>query len=165
MLILARSLRELNFGMLMEVYEEGNRENAGEFWPDLDPAEGLLQAEQDFYQYLKTVFFPVDGAVCAIWEEKGRYVSALRLEPYGDGLLLEGLETAPSARRKGYAENLILAVQDRFGEKKIYSHVHKGNIPSLKIHKKCGFQIICDHAVYIDGSVNSRCFTLCFRQP
>lgn len=164
MLILAKSLRELSFGSLMEVYEEGNRENAAEFWPGLDAAAGLLQAEQDFYQYLKEVFFPVEGAVYAVWEEKGRYLSALRLEPYQDGLLLEGLETAPTARRKGYAEKLLRAVLEAFGGRKLYSHVGKSNIPSLKVHEKCGFQIICDYAVYIDGSVNSRCCTLCFRQ-
>ena len=159
MLYIARSMRELNFAALMEVYIEGNRENAAENYPDLPEGQGLLQAEQSFYQYLREDFFRVPGAYYAIWQEAGRYVSALRLEPYRDGLLLEALETAPEQRRKGYAEVLIRAALP--GQGKVYSHVHKRNIPSLRIHEKCGFRRISEQAVYIDGSVNDRCCTMC----
>lgn len=69
------------------------------------PAAGL--AEEDFREYLSQVFFAAEGAAYFILEEAGRYVSALRLEPYEDGLLLEALETAPEERRKGYAAHLI----------------------------------------------------------
>lgn len=162
MLILARSLRDLSFSKLMDVYIEGNLENANEFWPELSAGQKLLQAEQDFCQYLRDVFFRTPGAVYAIWEENGKYISALRLEPYRDGLLLEALETAPSQRRQGYAEKLIRAVQHRCGNTKIYSHVGKNNLPSLRIHAKCEFHRILEYAVYIDGSVNQRCCTLCY---
>ena len=108
------------------------------------------------------MFFPTDGVVYAIWEAEGRYVSALRLEPYRDGLLLEALETAPDQRRKGYGRRLILSVLEQFPGVKIYSHVHKRNLPSLAIHEKCGFRRISEQAVYIDGSVNSRACTLCY---
>lgn len=161
MLILAKNMAQLHFGRLMEVYTEGNRENGSDLYGDLPPEQALLQAEQDFYQYLKEAFFPADGAVYAIWEVEGHYVSALRLEPYRDGLLLEALETAPHARRRGYAQKLILAVLDRYPGTRIYSHVHKRNIPSLAVHEKCGFRRISEQAVYIDGSVNSRACTLC----
>jgi len=30
----------------------------------------------------------------------------------------------------------------------------------LRTHEKCGFQRILDYAVYADGSVNDRCYTL-----
>ncbi len=153
MLYLAKSLQQLHFGRLMEVYIEGNLEKAAE--------TGLLLAEQDFYQYLKDCFFPTVGAVYAIWIEDGDYISALRLEPYKDGLLLEALETAPKYRRKGYAYKLMKAVLDEFFYIKIFSHVSKQNIPSLAIHEKCGFRIISDSATYIDGSVNDRAVTLC----
>ena len=161
MLKLATSLRDLSFGNLMEVYAEGNLENGKDRWPELPEDRQLLLAEQDFYDYLREIFFRTKGAVYAVWVLEGKYVSALRLEPYKDGLLLEALETAPGARRKGYAEELLRAVQHRTGGTKIYSHVHKNNIPSLDIHKKCGFRRIKEYAVYIDGSVNSRCCTLC----
>ena len=163
MLILAQSLRELRFAELMEVYADSNREKASD-WPDLPPMFALQLAEQDSYQYLKDVFFPTPGALCAVWEEKGRYVSALRLEPYRDGLLLEALETVPTRRNQGYAVSLIRAVQRHLasqGGVKLYSHVNKRNTASIKTHEKCGFQVISDHAVYINGSMDYRCRTLC----
>lgn len=152
MLYLAKSLQQLHFGKLMEVYTESNAEKAG-----------LLQAEQDFYQYLRDCFFTTPGAVYAVWQEQGTYVSALRLEPYKDGLLLAALETAPEHRRRGFACKLIRAVLTEFAEKKIYSHVNKRNLPSLAVHEKCGFQKISDSAAYIDGSVNERAITLCYQ--
>lgn len=152
MLYLAKTLKQLQFGKLMEVYLEGNLEKAAE--------AGLLQAEQDFYQYLKECFFPTDGAVYAIWEENGEYISALRLEPYKDGLLLAALETAPAFRRNGYARKLMEAVLEAFAEHNIYSHISKGNLPSLSLHEACGFRKIAESAVYLDGSVNARAVTL-----
>lgn len=164
MLILAHSLRELRFGELMAVYADSNLEAASER-PNLPSAFALQLAEQDVYQYLKEVFFPNSGALCAVWEEEGSYVSALRLEPYRDGLLLEALETAPGCRRKGYAASLIRAVQEHLraqGGVKLYSHVNKRNAASLKTHESCGFSVISDHAVYINGSVDYRCCTMIY---
>ena len=161
MLILARTIRDLNFSKLMDVYIEGNMENADEFWPELSEGQKLLRAEQEFYQYLTEVFFRTPEAVYAVWEEEGKYICALRLEPYCDGLLLEALETAPAYRRRGYAEKLILAAIAHFAGKKLYSHVSKRNAPSLCVHEKCGFRRILEYAVYIDGSVNQRSCTLC----
>ena len=162
MLILAKKLHQLNFQQLMEVYAEGNEENGEEMWPGLNREQMLLRAEQAFYEYLAEVFFPVDGAVYAIWVENGVYICALRLEPYEDGLLLEALETAPAERRKGYAEKLIRAVQDAFPQR-IYSHVSKKNAPSLAVHKKCGVRQVLDYAKYIDGSVARNAVTLQYR--
>lgn len=162
MLKIARSLRELNFSQLMAVYEEGNRENGRENYPQESPHRQLFLQEEGFYQYLREVFFPTPGAVCAIWEEAQQYRAALRLEPYRDGLLLEALETAPYCRRQGYGRELIRAVQTCFPGQKIYSHVHKKNRPSLAIHEACGFRRISEQAAYIDGSVNSRCCTFCY---
>ena len=162
MLILAQSIRDLSFSKLMGVYIEGNLENAEEFYPDLPEGQKLMQAEQDFYQYLNEVFFRTSGAVYAIWEVQGSYVSVLRLEPYRDGRLLEALETAPTSRRQGYGEKLIRAVQKQFSNQRIYSHVGKKNAASLRVHEKCGFRRISEYAVYIDGSVNRRACTLCW---
>ena len=154
MLYLAKSLQQLRFGDLMEVYAQTNLEKAEK--------SGLLQAEQDFYQYLQDCFFRIPDAVYAIWVENGIYVSALRLEPYEDGLLLEALETAPQYRRRGYGEKLIRAVLDA-APQRIYSHVSKKNVPSLAIHKKCGFCQVLDYAKYIDGSVAQNAVTLRYR--
>ena len=162
MLILATKLYELSFTGLMAVYEEGNRENGALMYPDQPENRQVLNAEQSFYQYLKESFFPTKGAVYAIWEEEGVYISALRLEPYEDGLLLEALETIPTYRRQGYATRLIQEVQRVFPQK-IYSHVSKSNVASLAIHEKCGFSRMLDHARYIDGSVARNAITLCYR--
>ena len=161
MLILAKSMGAFSFGKLMEVYRESCQENGQQFWPRETPERQLALAEQDFYEYLAAGFFPVQGAVYAIWLVNDRYVSALRLEPYRDGLLLEALETVPDCRRRGYAVELIRAVLERYANVKIYSHVGKRNAASLSVHEKCGFRRIQEHAVYIDGSVNDRCCTLC----
>lgn len=161
MLIVAENLHQLSFGALMEVYMEGNLEKARDEFYDLPEYAGLRQAEQDFYQYLKECFFASDGARYAVWVENGRYVSALRWEPYEDGLLISALETAPGERGKGYGAKLLRECLDLMNLP-VYSHVGKGNRPSLAVHEKCGFQRISDQARYLDGSVNSRAFTLRF---
>ena len=161
MLILAHSIRELQFSDLMVVYADSNREKATD-WPNLPPMFALQLAEQDHREYLQDVFFRTDGAVLAVWEENGTYVSALRLEPYKDGLLLNALETAPIHRKKGYAARLIRAVQENMGNVKIYSHVNKRNVPSLKTHEACGFRVISDCAVFLSGSVDYRSCTLLY---
>lgn len=161
MLILAKTMGEIHFRRLMEVYEDSCRENGEEFWPNETPERQLALAEDGFYDYLTGSFFRTKGAVYAIWQAEGRYVSALRLEPYRDGLLLEALETAPDRRQKGYAGKLIRSVLEQYNDMKIYSHVGKRNTASLRTHETCGFRRILEHAVYIDGSVNGRCCTLC----
>ena len=161
MLVIARSLRELSFASLMKIYEEGNRENTAALWPDVPAERALQMAEEEFYHYLRDIFYTTAHALYAIWNENGEYVSALRLEPYRDGMLLEALETSPGCRRKGFGERLLRSVLSQTNGK-IYSHVHKSNAASLQLHQKCGFQRICDHAVYIDGSVDSKSCTLCY---
>jgi RimJ/RimL family protein N-acetyltransferase len=156
MLIIASRMQELKFSALMEVYGEGNAEEGALLYPNESRAEQLILAEQAFYQYLSQCFFAVEGAVYALWKLEDRYASALRLEPYGDGLLLEALETAPDLRRQGYATALIRGVLDwlsQHGPMKVYSHISRRNQSSIRTHLACGFRKILDHAVYADGSV------------
>ena len=164
MLIIANSLRQLDFGQLMALYEEGNRENGEDLYPDIPAGQQLLRAEQDFYDYLRSGFFTQPGDCYCLWIENGIYVSALRLEPYQDGLLLEALETHPQHRGRGFAKKLIRAVLDGVDER-VYSHISPRNGPSLAVHRACGFRKILDHAVYADGSVNSRCHTYRYEKP
>ena len=53
----------------MELYTEGNRENAADQFPNDDLHTGILNVEQDFYQYLREVFFHTEHAFYAVWEE------------------------------------------------------------------------------------------------
>lgn len=163
MLMIARSLGALSFGSLMEVYEEGNRENGMERYPQEPVARQIALAEQDFYDYLRNDFFSREGSRYVVLVEEGRYVSALRLESYQDGLLMEALETVPWARNRGYASKLIRSVQKlltKEGSGPVYSHVSNRNSPSLAVHARCGFQKVLDYAVYQDGNVNRRSQTL-----
>ena len=160
MLIIAEKLRDLSFGKLMEVYGEANLENGQDRWPDEPEARQVALAEEDFYNYLQQVFFKTDDARYLIWEERGRYISALRLEAYRDGLLLAALETHPQMRKHGFAEKLVKAALEYVGDMTVYSHVSKQNVASLRTHEKCGFEKLLDYAVYADGSVNDRCCTL-----
>lgn len=154
------SLKSLNFRMLMDVYAQSNRENAEDFFPQLSGTQGIAMVEQQFYTYLQEVFFKTQNSRYCVWAEAGKYVSALRLEPYRDGLLLEALETAPEQRRKGYGSSLMLTALAQIQGEPVYSHVGKRNAASLTLHTGCGFEKIQDFAVYIDGSVSQNAVTL-----
>ena len=152
---IVRSLRDLQFSKLLDVYSES-----------LDSACGSnqkrLDAEQDFYAFLR-VFF--QKGFYAVWEENGHYISALRLEPYKDGFLLEAVETAPDFRDQGYAKKLLKAVLEYIREQEIcpiYSHVAKDNLPSLSLHTACGFRKVANMAAYIDGSAGWNAYTFCY---
>lgn len=159
MILEIRSINNIAFRELMNVYQEGNIENAKVFYPKMDLSAGILEAEQDFYTYLRDVFFHTKDARYYVLEENGQYLSAFRTEPYKDGYLLEALETAPTHRGKGYAKQLLSEVLPKISQP-VYSHVHKQNQASLAVHRFCGFQIVLDFAQYIDGTYNQDSYTL-----
>lgn len=161
MLRVISKLEELDFSQLMEIYIEGNEEHGRELWPELPYEEQLEKSRRDFYEYLQNRFFTKPGAVYAVWQEEGRYVSALRLEPNRDGLLLEALETLPEERRKGYATCLIREVQKWLGTGRLYSHVSKRNTASLATHSRCGFFRYLDYVETSDGTRRNNSVTLC----
>ncbi len=146
---IARSLWELEFGKLMEVYA--------------DSTKGSLLAEQDFYQYLSQCFFTRSGDCYCLWEAEEQYKAALRLQRYRDGLLLEALETAPQCRRQGFGKTLVLAALAQFPQERFYVHIDKKNAASRKLHEGCGFRKIADTATLADGSVTSRASTYVLR--
>ena len=165
MLLLAQNLRELSFGKLMEVYRESNGWNGEEFFPMETPERQFALAEERFYQYLQEDFFSKPYARYYIWTEDGEYVSALRLWTFLDGQLLEGLETKPGQRRKGYAASLIRAVQEYCpAGTRLYSHVSRSNTASLRLHEACGFRAIQESARCLDGSVSTRQRTMCWEK-
>lgn len=159
MILEIRTINNIAFRELMNVYQEGNIENARVFYPEMDASAGILEAEQDFYAYLRDVFFQTKDARYYVLEENGQYLSAFRIEPYQDGYLLEALETAPMHRRKGYARQLLSKVLSQIN-KPVYSHVSKQNLASLAVHRLCGFQIVLDFAQYIDGRNKQDSYTL-----
>ena len=161
MLRIFRNFRELNFEKLMAVYQESNQENAQAFFPDDSYAEQQRKAYDSFAEYLRQDFFRVKGAFYAVWAAENCYISALRMEPFEDGLLLEALETMPGHRRKGYAAKIICAVLKALpAGTTVYSHVHKRNAASLATHRHCGFQEALEYARYVDGTVSRYACTM-----
>ena len=163
MLIIARSLDQLDFPALMDVYAEGNEENALEFWPEKSPVERLRLAHKSFYEYLRDGFYAQAQGTYYIYEESGAYLSALRLESFMDGMLLEALETRPDARWKGHAKKLIKAVQELLpAGTRVYSHVAKSNTASIASHKACGFEAAYDYGLCADGEKYDHQFTFLY---
>ena len=158
MLKIVKNTRELNITHFLRVYEESIRENSERF------STSVQKAEDAFLAYLEDDFFRQRDAFYAFWIVDGIYKSALRMEPYRDGLLLQALETAPDDRGHGYAEALmkeVLAYLEHTEFKVIYSHVDKQNRASYNVHMKCGFFVHSDVATYIDGTVTNKSYTLC----
>lgn len=158
MLQIIYTMRELSFGRLMAVYEDTNRQR----YPQLPLHQALAQAEQELYDYLRNDFFTISCAVICVWQEAGEYISALRLEPYRDGMLITALETKEMKRGMGFATHLIQAVQvwqEQSGDVILYSHIANGNLPSISVHEKCGFVKISDSATYLNGDVSSHAGT------
>lgn len=165
MLVIVRKYRDLNLGQLFDVYEESCIACGARDYPALSEAEQFLRARDDLYQYLRESFFFNDDCFCAFWELNGHYVSALRVEPYRDGVILSALETAPELRGRGYAKTLVQNLLDYHKDYegfKVYSHIDRNSYASIAVHLSCGFQKVSDRAVYLDGSVSDRADTYLF---
>lgn len=138
MVKIIRSLKDMDVRQLMDLYAE---------------------AEQDFYTSLLD-FYSEPEAYYAVWQVEGKYLSAVRVEPYRDGWIVAGLQTAQNERNKGYAQKLLMGVLQKMPtDSKVYSHVDKRNATSIAVHLACGFEKILDHAVYLDGSVFTSSYT------
>lgn len=147
MLKLIYSMAELDVEQLLHLYEEWNID------------------EEDYLDFLRNDFFCQKDAFFAVWSPQGQYKAALRVEPYSDGLLIAALSTAPNERRKGYGYLLVTEALKHLSilpYKVVYSHINKKNIPSIELHKKCGFQLYLDSARYIDGTVTQNSCTMRF---
>lgn len=150
---------------LADVYLESNAKLAGtKFRSDPDNL-GLLYAESDFYSYMKE-FLRDPDTCCALWCDGDRYISAVRIEPFEDGMLLSGLETSPEDRCRGAAGSLLKAVCETLansGCNRLYSHIARDNKPSLAVHKRCGFLRHLGYAKCVDGSILRSMDTYCLQ--
>ena len=162
MLYMFSAIKQIRFDQLMAVYLQSNTIDGAEF-AHLSVHQQILEGEQRHYAFLKE-FFQMPGSYCAVWAPEGQYEAALRTEPYKDGYLIEAVETRPESRRKGYAKSLlqqVLAWLEAQGVTTVYSHIDRRNTASVRLHRSCGFEVILDHAVYIDGSVDRQADTYC----
>lgn len=114
------------------------------------------RADEDFLRY---EFFGQAGAALWLWSEGGEAVSALRTEPWKDGVLVTALQTAEGCRNHGYARMLLSAVLAQLrqqGSGRAYAHIHHRNSASICVHEKCGFRRIADTARLLDGTVTAQ---------
>ena len=155
MLCVIRTMGSLPFTGLMQVYERSNREQGAREWPWEPENRQLALAEEAFYTYLSTCFFQTPEAACYLWLEQDQPVSALRCEPYRDGMILTALETDPKEEGKGYATRLLShtlkALQEK-GIQRVYVHIHRSNIASQRVHQHCGFVKTSQGGRLLDGS-------------
>ena len=138
MLIEVRTPSQLSFEAYLRVYAREVRSPSEEAWA--------------YDRVLDFLFHP--ETVLCVWSVDGRYRSALRLEPWRDGFLLNTLATAPEDQGRGYATAIVRAVLDRYSP--VYSHISHDNAASIRVHEKCGFRRIADVASLLDGTVTSR---------
>ena len=158
MILTIRSVEDLSFMKLTELYKDNIESNRIKHYSKMGEIGGRFQAENDLYYYIKDVFFKQSNGTYLIYQCEDKYVSGLRFERYEDGVLLNALMTSKEYRRKGFASlllhHLIQNVQDP-----IYSHIHCDNTASILLHKRFGFELLCDHSFLLDGSFSDEHFT------
>lgn len=153
--------------LVQSVYLESCLENARWNYPEgEDLSQAIREQEIGFVAFLEE-FLAEERNRYFVWEEDGQWVSALRLTKLPECEYLEALETAPEHRKKGYGEKLIRAVVDDLRQKGsvvIRDNVSKRNVPSLEIHRKCGFQIEEENGInYLDGTRSDRVYGMILR--
>ena len=152
----------------MDLYQEGNRENAPYFFPEIkEQALALEKMEQRFLEYVETDFFSRNDSEYWVLEEDGVWISALRLYKISEGFYyMEALETHPDFRERGYAARLLAGVIGDLktrGPFRLCDCVGKNNAASLGVHRKCGFEIAAEAGInYLDQSASERCFGLAY---
>ena len=119
----------------MDLYRESMDQLAGRF-------ESPQAMEQAYGEFLKE-FVTHDRQMVLVEEVDGGWVSGLRCVESAPGVwYLEALETAPQARGKGWAKQLICHTQELLtgqGAGELFSLVSPRNAPSIATHVSCGF--------------------------
>ena len=171
MLLKIEKYCDLNKRKLMDIYAESNFENTDYFFPDeSDKETAVRKVEESFLDFLKNEFFLQNEAAYWVLEENGVWYSALRTCKVLNGpYYLEALETRPDFRGKGYATQLlsnILDVLKKDGPFRICDCVSKKNTVSLRVHEKCGFQIVSENGYdYLQNEEDDHDFGLEYRYP
>ena len=72
---------------LMDLYREGNLENAEYFYPEITDREaGIRKVEEEFLRYIREDFLKKEGNAYYVLEADSVWVSALRLYRVKEGL-------------------------------------------------------------------------------
>ena len=159
MISVAEQVDKLEYSKLCDIYRDDLEKNRKKFYSAIAEAEGIEYAKQDYYLYLKNVFFRQYRGKMFIYQNDNRYVSVVCLELFEDGMLLNSLVTVSEERRKGYAFRLLSYALDYCKSRPIYAHIYYKNIASQRLHEKLGFTLLRESAHMLDGSVRSDHFT------
>ena len=155
------------FRKLMDIYAEGNRENAEYFYPELPLTEGVAKEEKKFAEMLRKSFLTRPENELYVLEAEGQWVAALRLTKLEGFYYLEALETKPDRRKRGYGKALLEALCRELagrGPVMIRDCVSKRNEASLRTHLSAGFVIDQDPGIeYPGGETDPRCFGMLYR--
>lgn len=153
MLVIAESMQELHWEAICQIYKEGFSLRGEKAYPFLSENERILRAQEDTYHYLRDEFYSLKGAYYAFWVEDDRWICALRMRPYQNGMLMDALETAPAFRNQGFARKLLREVLLQLPpDIYVYSRILRRNKASVRVHLQCGFQKHKPFAVFLDGS-------------
>ena len=167
MLLKLTELADSDIPKLMDIYAEGNRENAEYFYPELPLAEGVAKEEQKFAAMLRESFLTKTENELYVWEAERQWVAALRLTRLDGFYYLEALETRPDQRKKGYGKALLEALCRELavrGPVVIRDCVAKRNEASLRTHLAAGFVIDRDPGIeYPGGEADARCFGMLYQ--
>ena len=161
MLLAIKHILDVDISALAFVYDQTIKANG----KDRRFSANTHEDQQVFIDDLRD-FLKIPDSNLFVWVADDRYVSAVRLEPFQDGVLISYLETAPTERGKGYGRTLVKESIDCLvgqGIQRIYSHVGKKNKPSLRIHLDNGFQIHEEYAKLLDGTVSQNYYTLVYK--
>ena len=145
MLLIMKRFSEVNISQIRAVYDQTIKN----------------MAEDLFAQDLRD-FFLIPGGRLFVLDIDGAAVSALRAEPYLDGVLFSWLETKPDQRGRGYGNMLVAAALKHLKEQGIrcvYSHIGKNNAASIAVHRANGFSMSADYAKLLDGTVSRNYYT------
>ena len=148
------SKSELNIGKLKHLYRQRIEEQRSLKYGNFSCSLGMLEAEQDFYFNIDSMF-NIEGSAIAVLRLNDTYISSLRLEKMDDGVLINGFETDPDYVGRGYGKLLMMRVCDdvkRNSNLQIFSHIKPDNAVSIHLHEVCGFKILHRFANLLDGS-------------
>ena len=140
----AKSLDDIDFKALMELYLEGNTENGKYFSKvnGLTADEGRNLSENQFKSFLEDTFFNNNSNnIYFIVKNENTYISAVRANYMSNNCYyLEGLETNPDFRHKGYATLLYDYIFKYLkATTKLFLTIAINNEFSIKTHIKSGF--------------------------
>jgi GNAT superfamily N-acetyltransferase len=110
--------------------------------------------------------FYAEGGILAILRDEEHYRSSLRMYPYRDGWLIEGFETRPDSRKKGFGRRLYKMLMERLeqdGDIVLYAYTGKKNAASIAAHQSAGFERVCEYWEEDDGTRNEKEVTLIYR--